>query len=643
MLICANSIQPWNSKVPTFSILHNCKTVNDIKQIHARLIATGFIKNPNFTTKLILKLCSFPQKPLINFARFLLLSEHALIQEEQILFDPFLFNAVIKSFSVNNEPKQALLIFNFMLDNGVCVDKYSFSLILKVCSRYGYVKEGMQIHGLLRKLEIGSELYLQNCLISLYVKCGSFELARQVFDRMPDRDLVSYNAMIDGYVKAGLISVARELFDCMEIKNLISWNSMIAGYMQSRGNLDKAWELFKEMPKRDLVTWNLMIDGLAKCNEMESAHDLFERMPERDAITWATMIDGYAKTGCVDIARNLFDQAPEKDIVVCNTMMAGYVQSGNFVEALKFFYDILNMDNSFPDRTSLLIVLSAIAQLGRVDEGITVHSYIKSNGIAIGGKLDVALIDMYSKCGCIDSAIQVFENVDLKDVDHWNAMIGGLAVHGLGELAFDLYTEMRKQSIEPDDITFIGLLSACGHSGLVKEGKICFELMRRVHKLEPKLQHYGCMVDILGRAGRLIEAKEFIAEMPIEPNDIVWRTLLSACIYHGNLDLGQQVAERLTRLDLSNLGSYVLLSNMYAGFGKWDDVSKIRTFMANKALKKLPGFSSIELNGSVHEFLVRDKSHPQTSQVYSLLDKFSASGHCLNFESEVTELELVNQ
>ena len=203
--------------------------------------------------------------------------------------------------------------------------------------------------------------------------------------------------------------------------------------------------------------------------------------------------------------------------------------------------------------------------------------------------------------------------------------------------------EMSKQSIEPDDITFIGLLSACGHSGLVKEGKICFELMRRVHNLEPKLQHYGCMVDILGRAGRLIEAKEFIAEMPIEPNDIVWRTLLSACIYHGNLDLGQQVAERLTRLDLSNSGSYVLLSNMYAGFGKWDDVSKIRTFMANKALKKLPGFSSIELNGSVHEFLVRDKSHPQTSQVYSLLDKFSASGHCLNFESEVTELELVNQ
>lgn len=329
--------------------------------------------------------------------------------------------------------------------------------------------------------------------------------------------------------------------------------------------------------------------------------------------------------------------------MICNTMMAGYVQNGNFVEALKFFHDILNMDYSFPDRTSLLIVLSAIAQLGRVDKGIAVHSYIKSNGIAIGGKLGVALIDMYSKCGCIDSAIQVFESVDLKDVDHWNAMIGGLAIHGLGQLAFDLYTEMRKQSIEPDDITFIGLLSACGHSGLVKEGQMCFELMRRVHKLEPKLQHYGCMVDILGRAGRLIEAKQFIAEMPIEPNDIVWRTLLSACIYHGNLDLGQQVAEHLTTLDLTNSESYVLLSNMYAGFGKWDDVSKIRTFMANKALKKLPGCSSIELNGSVHEFLVRDKSHPQTSEVYSLLDKFSASGHYLNFESEVTELELVNQ
>lgn len=645
MLLCANSTQSWNSTIPTFSLLQHCKTLNDIKQIHARLITTGFIKNPNFTTKLILNFCSSPYTPLIQFARYLLLSQHAIIAKKNTHFDPFLFNAVIKSFAVGNyEPKQALFVFNFMVENGICVDKYSFSLVLKACSRFGFLKEGMQIHGLLRKLEIGSELYLQNCLISLYVKCGCVEFARQMFDRMPERDSVSYNAMIDGYVKVGLLSLARELFDCMPIKekNLISWNSMIGGYMQCKDELDRAWELFEEMPKRDMITWNLMIDGLVKCKQMAVAHDLFDRMPERDAITWATMVDGYVKIGSLDIARNLFDQTPGKDIVVCNAMMAGYVQNGNFLEALEFFHDILQMKFLFPDRTTFSIVLSAISQLGQVDEGIAVHSYIQDNGIIIDGKLAVALIDMYSKCGTIDMAIEVFESLKGKDVDHWNAMICGLAVHGFGELAFELFMQMQKLHLKPDDITFIGLLNACGHAGLVKEGQICFELMRRVHNLEPKLQHYGCMVDIFGRAGRLKEAKKVIDEMPIEPNDIIWRALLSACINYGNFDLGQQVAEHLMRLDYGNSGFYVLLSNMYAGFGMWDDVSRIRTVMEDRALKKLPGCSSIELNGAVHEFLVSDTSHPCTGEVYSLLDNFSASGFSLKMESDPTELELVN-
>uniref|UniRef100_A0A803LI43 Chlororespiratory reduction 4 n=1 Tax=Chenopodium quinoa TaxID=63459 RepID=A0A803LI43_CHEQI len=529
LLLSTNPIQPWNSAVPTLSLLHHCKTFNDIKQIHARLITTGFIKNPNLTQKIILSFSSSPYSPLIHFARFLLLSQHNLILNPETRFDPFLFNLVIKSvFAGNFEPKEGLFIFSFMLENGVYVDKYSFSLVLKACSRSGFLKEGMQIHGLLKKLDFGSELYLQNCLISLYVKCGCVEFARQVFDRMPKRDSVSFNAMIDGYVKAGFLSLARELFDCMPIKekNLISWNSMIGGYTQSEDELDKAWELFEVMPKRDMVTWNLMIHGLVKCKQMEVAHDLFNRMPKRDVITWATMIDGYAKIGTLDIARNLFDQAPGKDIVVCNAMMAGYVQNGNFLEALKFFHDVLQMNYLFPDRITLSLVLSAIAQLGQVDEGIAVHSYIQAIGITIDGSLAVALIDMYSKCGSIDSAIQVFESLEWKDVDHWNAMIGGLAVHGLGELAFELFMEMHKLLLKPDDITFIGLLNACGHAGLVKEGKMCFELMRRVHQLEPKLQHYGCMVDILSRAGYLKEAKIFIDEMPIEPNDIIWRHCL---------------------------------------------------------------------------------------------------------------------
>ncbi|KAA8520509.1 hypothetical protein F0562_014765 [Nyssa sinensis] len=391
-----------------------------------------------------------------------------------------------------------------------------------------------------------------------------------MFDIMPKRDSVSFNSMIDGYVKFGMVNVARELFDFMplEMRNLISWNSIICGYAQSVDGFKLAWDLFETMPARDLVSWNLMIGGCVNCGKMEVAHALFNQMPVRDVVSWANMIHGYAKLGSVNIARALFDEIPERDVVSCNAMMAGYVQHGHCMEALKLYHDMLSERKLYPDVATLLIALSAIAQLGHIDEGITIHRYIEENRFILGGRLGVALIDMYSKCGSIENALLVFEDIKEKSVDHWNAMIGGLAIHGLGELAFELFMEMEKLSVNPDDITFISVLNACGHAGLVKEGLLCFELMRRVHKLEPKLQHYGCMVDILGRAGHIKSARNFIEKMPIEPNDVIWRTLLSACKNYENFDIGEPVANHLIGLDSCNSSSYVLMSNMYAGFGK---------------------------------------------------------------------------
>ncbi|GMH00596.1 hypothetical protein Nepgr_002435 [Nepenthes gracilis] len=631
MLVSAN--QPWKSTVPTLNLLQHCKTLNDVKQIHARLLTTGLIDDISLTTKLILKFCSSHHAPLVKFARYLFLSKYSNQTQETQLSDPYLWNAIAKSFSHgDDDPKQAVVIFSSMLSRGVLVDKYSFSLVLKACSRIGLLKEGMQIHGLLRKSEIGHDAFLQNSLLCLYLRCGCTGFARQLFDKMSRRDSVSYNLMIDGYAKCGMLNLAREAFDSMpkEEKNFISWNSIISGYLQSEDGLKVAWGLFEEMPKRDLVSWNLMIDGLVKFSRIENACDLFNKMPERDVISWATMIDGYAKLGNLRVARNLFDQVPVKDTVVCNAMMAGYVQNGHFSEALNLFHYVINADKLlFPDETTLSIVLSAIAQLGRIGEGVSVHCYIEEHGYAIEGKLGVALIDMYSKCGSIDNAMKVFEGLKEKNVDHWNAVLGGLAVHGLGELAFELFLEMERLLVKPDDITFIGLLNACGHAGLVKEGLMCFELMRRVHKVEPKLQHYGCMVDILGRAGYIEEARSFIQKMPIEPNDIVWRTLLSHCGNYKNCDIGQPVGEHLITQDTTDTttssGSYVLLSNMYAGFGMWDDVSRIRRVMRERKLKKIPGCSSVELEGVVHEFFATDKSHPQAGEVYFTLDRFCDS------------------
>ncbi|KAE7997072.1 hypothetical protein FH972_001739 [Carpinus fangiana] len=552
MVLCVNSYQPWNSTLPTLILLPKCRTLNDVNQIHARLITTGFIKNTSLTTKVILNFISSPRQHLIEFARYIFFTRHAFrIRREQE--DPFLWNALIKSYSHGCEPKRALALFCLMLENGICVDKFTFSLVLKACSRVGLVGEGMQVHGLLKKMEIGLDVFLQNCVIGWYLRCGFVEFARQVFDRMPKRDSVSYNSMIDGYVKCGMIQSARDLFDCMPVeeRNLISWNSMISG---------------------------------------------------------------------IDVARSLFDGMPERDVVAYNALMAGYVQNGYCMEAVKVFHDMKSKSEMSPDNATLLIVLSAIAQLGHIERGISVHHYLEANGFSLSGKLGVALIDMYSKCGSIGNAMSVFEDVEEKCVDHWNAMIGGLAIHGLGELAFDLLMEMEKLCVKPDDITFIGVLNACGHAGLVKEGLMCFELMRRVHKVEPKLQHYGCMVDIFGRAGLIEEARTLIEEMPIEPNDVIWRTLLSACKNEENFNIGKPVADHLMRLDSCYPSSYVLLSNMYASRGMWNDVSRVRMLLKERNLKKNPGCSWIELEGTVHEFFVQDKSHPQVTEIYSMLN-----------------------
>ncbi|KAL5073200.1 hypothetical protein RYX36_012184 [Vicia faba] len=627
MLVCANSssYQPWSSTIPTLILLPKFTTKEHMNQLHARLITTGFIKNTFLTTKLILTFVSSPHKPLIEFARYIFFKNHALRVERDRNDDPFLWNAVIRSYSHGSDPKGALFLLCLMIENGVCLDKYSFSLVLKACLNMGLMKEGMQVYGLLCKTDIGCGLFLQNCLIGLFMRCGCVDFAEQMFDRMAERDSVSYNSMIDGYVKCGLIGRACELFNgmAMEEKNLITWNSMIRGYVrcaEEDDGLRFGWSLFVKMPERDLVSWNTMIDGCVKRGNMDDARVFFDGMVERDMVSWVTMIDGYAKSGDVLAARSLFDEMPRRNVICCNSMMAGYVQNGYCIEALKLFHDIRRATDMLPDNTMLLMVLTAVAQLGCVEDGVAIHRYLMDNGYSLSDNLGVALIDMYSKCGSVENAISVFNDIDKKCVDHWNAMIGGLATHGMSEMAFDFLMEMERLCITPDDITFIGVLSACRHAGMLKEGLICFELMQKVYKLQPKVQHYGCMVDMLSRAGLVEEAIKLIQIMPIEPNDVIWKTLLSACQIHENFSIGKPIAQQLIQLKSCSASSYVLLSNVYACLGLWDNVRRVRTEMKERHLGKIPGCSWIELEGIVHNFSVQDRTHPQVTEIYSMLD-----------------------
>ncbi|OIV96046.1 hypothetical protein TanjilG_27150 [Lupinus angustifolius] len=432
------------------------------------MITTGFIKNTAITTKLVLTFISSPYEPLVEFARYVFFKHHThggFVKHRQ--GDPFLWNAVIRSYSHGSDPKGSLFILCLMLENGVCLDKYSFSLVLKACSHVGLLKEGMQVHGLLCKTNIGSDVFLQNCLIGLFIRCGCIELAQQLFERMPDRDTVSFNSMIDGYVKYGLVERAHELFDAMssEEKNLITWNSMIGGYVRSKDGMDIAWSLFFKMPERDLVSWNTMIDGCAKHGKMEDAQALFDEMPERDSVSWVAMIDGYAKSGDIVAGRSLFDEMPKRDVISCNSMMAGYVHNCYSVEALQLFHDMRRAMNLLPDDTTLLIVLTAISQLGHIEVGVAIHCYIMDNGYC----------------------------------------------------------------------------------------------------------------------------------------------------------LSEPIAQQLIQLNSCSPSSYVLLSNIYASLGMWDNVKRVRTKMKGKKLKKIPGCSWIELGGIVHQFSVQDRTHPQVTEIYSLL------------------------
>ncbi|KAG9455371.1 hypothetical protein H6P81_008275 [Aristolochia fimbriata] len=623
MLAYAQVNQPWNSTLPTLPLIPKCKNLRDVNQLHARITTTGFIKSASLVAKIISTFASSSRIPLIEFARYLLLSQthlhHHLI----------LWNAVIKSFSHGQEPREAIVLFVVMLGSGACPDRFSFSLVLKACTRPALFKEGLQIQSLIEKNELGCDLFLQNCLICFYSRCGYLGTARLIFDRMPERDSVSWNSMIDGYVKHGMMDFARELFDRMSNvdKNWISWNSMINGYTQLEGGLDAARELFDRMGERDLVSWNLLIDGYMKHGRLAAAVYLLGQMPKWDAVTWVNLVNGFAKKGSIDIARSLFDKMPERDVVAWNAMMSAYISSGHYHHALLLFNEMRTASCFFPDETTLSIALSAIAELGLTDEGLSIHEYIDIKGFCLNGKLGVALIDMYSKCGRIDLAKVVFGNLKQKTVDHWNAIIGGFAVHGLGEAALCLFGEMVMLSIKPDDITFIGILNACSHAGLVEEGLVCFQLMQQEHNVRPKVQHYGCIVDILGRAGQLEEARKVIEEMPIEPNDVVWRALLSASKNHGNFEIGLQAAKNLLELDCCCPSAYVLLSNFCASFQKWSDVNKVRSMMMEQKIRKVPGCSWIEVGGCVHEFVAGDRSHPQAKEIYHLLENIDLS-HC---------------
>lgn len=345
-------------------------------------------------------------------------------------------------------------------------------------------------------------------------------------------------------------------------------------------------------------------------------------MPERGLVSATAMITGYAKRGKVEEARVLFDEMEERDIVCWNVMIDGYGQHGRPNEALVLFRRMLAR-NMRPNDVTVVAVLSACRQLGALESGRWVHSYMESSGIRMNVHVGSALVDMYCKCGSLEDAQSVFDKIKDKDDVLWNSMIVGYAMHGFSHEALQLFNEMHRRRVHPTDITFIGVLSACAHAGLVSEGWDFFNSMKDEYRIEPKIEHYGCMVNLLGRAGRLEEAYELVKGMRIEPDSVIWGTLLGACRLHGKVNLGEEIVKFLVEHNLANSGTYILLSNIYAAIGDWDGVARVRTMMKDSGVQKEPGCSSIEVNNKVHEFLAGDVKHPKGKEIYMMLEEMN--------------------
>lgn len=465
----------------------------------------------------------------------------------------------------------------------------------------------------------------------MYASLGELTHARLVFDTSSLRDAVSFTALITGYLSKGYVDDARQLFDEIPNKDVVSWNAMIAGYVQS-GRFEEALACFCNMQAENITpNKSTMVTLLSACAHTGSLelgnwigswireHGLGSNLQLTNAL-----IDMYSKCGAIHTARELFDGVEEKDVISWNTMIGGYSHLSLYAEALTLFEAMLIRSNSnvTPNDVTFLAILPACASLGALDLGKWVHAYIDKNLKSTNNaSLWTSLIDMYAKCGCIEAAEQVFRTMHCKSLASWNAMLSGLAMHGHAERALVLFSEMAKEGFQPDDITFVGVLSACTQAGLVDLGHRYFRSMVQAYGICPKLQHYGCMIDLLARAGKFEEAEILMKNMEMEPDGAIWGSLLSACRAHGRVELGEYVAERLFQLEPENPGAFVLLSNIYAGAGRWDDVARVRTRLNDKGMKKVPGCTSIEIDGVVHEFLVGDKLHPECEKIYRMLDE----------------------
>ncbi|XP_077250111.1 pentatricopeptide repeat (PPR) superfamily protein [Tasmannia lanceolata] len=518
---------------------------------------------------------------------------------------------------------QALHLYRQMLLSGHSPDRFTFPFAIKSCASLSLPASGTQLHAHVIKTGCHSEPFVQTSLISMYCKCSLICDARQLFDEMPHSNsfLVCCNALIAGYTLNSLSFEALYLFSHMRRAG-ISFNVIT---------------MLGLLPSCAVPTFLPFGMSLHACI-VKCGIDLVLSIGN-------CLLTMYAKCGLVDLARQVFDAMPEKERISWNAMISCYSQNGLATKALELYRELENSGVE-PDPVCLVGVLSSCAHLGARSIGRDVERRIESGKFGFNVFLTNALINMYARCGELSHAHKLFNEMPERNIISWTAIIAGYGMHGYGEIAVRLFDEMCSVGIRPDAVLLVSVLSACSHSGLTKKGLEYFSQMEMNYGVSARPEHYTCMVDLLGRAGRLEEAWTLIRSMPMEPDSAIWGALLGACKIHSNVGLAELAFQNVIELDPTNVGYYVLLSNIYSEAKNLDGVAKVRGMMRERGLRKEPGCSYIEHKERVHLFLVGDRSHPQVKDIYRMLDGLEASiqefgGMKETFKSETEEDDLM--
>jgi pentatricopeptide repeat protein len=545
---------------------------------------------------------------MINFlVKFGSIDEARKIFDATPELDVVCWNSMIGGYVQACHLNEAFDLFFDMRRWGTRPSPVTIACLIQACTEKKNLKLGKCVHGCVFGLGMGDDVLVVTSLVDMYSKMGYVGSAQSAFVSMPTRNLVSWNAMMSGFVQNGLVREALDLFHRL-ISSGVGFDSgtmisLLQGCAQT-ADLDGGKILHGCMYRKGLnlnfILSTAIVDLYSKCGALKQASFVFDRMKNRNVITWTAMLVGLAQNGHAEDALKLFSQMQEEGVAA--------------------------------NSVTLVSLIHSCAHLGSLKKGRSVHTCLLRRGFAFDVVNMTALIDMYAKCGKINSAERVFGSGSVcRDVILWNSMITGYGMHGHGHQAVVVYRKMIEEGLKPNQTTFVALLTACSHSGLVEDGITLFHRMERDHNISPTEKHYACVVDLLSRAGRLEEAGAFVKQMPFEPGSAVLEALLSGCRTHKNIDMGIQTADRLLHIDSMNPGIYVVLSNIYAEARRWDTVNYIRGLMRTRGLKKTPGYSLIEVGNQVYKFFAGDYFHPNWADVYQFLESLrievEASGY----------------